>query len=215
METFEMRPIPEEKGRGWVVKIDGVRQMVSSVELSSKFGTLSYGLRPEGYDAWVFRETGGGGVVTLPYAHTPEGRLLVGVLLEKRANMGDEPVWCAIGGFVEPDEMHQRVQAREAGEEAGLDAAKATELPGMATNANRAFFVADASAGEGMHAYGLSLPFEWLKADGESYKLKDATMLSGFKKASDVQFFQWRETIRVTADAMARSAIAQLLAIVL
>lgn len=153
--------------------------------------------------------------MTVPYARTPEGELLVGLLLEKRANMGGEPVWCAIGGFVDPGESHDKAQAREANEETGLDSAKAEELAGMNTNANRAFFVADANAGEGVHAYGLSLPFGWLEMDGESYKLKDAALLSGFKKASDVRLFPWRKAIGRSPDALARSAIAQLLATVL
>lgn len=213
--TFEMSQIPKDKGRDWTVLVDGEERKVGLVELKSKFGTLTYGLRPEGYDGWVFREQGSGGAVTVPYAHTPEGELLVGLLLEKRANMGDEPVWCAIGGFVDPGETHAQTQAREAGEESGLDATKAEELAGMNTNSNRAFFVADANAGEGVHAYSLSLPFDWLEADGESYKLKDAVLLSGFKRADNVRLFPWRKAIGCSPDALARSAIAQLLAAVL
>lgn len=98
--AFEMSQIPKDKVRGWSVLVDGEGVQAGKVEISSKFGTLTYGLRPEGYDGWAFREQGGGGAVTVPYAHTPEGELLIGLLLEKRANMGDEPVWCAIGGFV-------------------------------------------------------------------------------------------------------------------
>lgn len=212
--AFEMVQIPEGKGRGWTVFINGKEQQVGKVEITSKFGALTYGLRPEGYDGWVFREEGGGGAVTVPYARTPNGELLVGLLLEKRTNMGDEPVWCAIGGFIDQGESHDKAQSREAAEETGLDTAKAKELPGMNTNANRAFFIADASAGEGVHAYGLLLPFDWLEADGESSKLKDAALL-GYKKAGDVRFFRWREAIGRSPDALARSAIAQLLASVL
>lgn len=213
--AFEMGQIPDDKGRGWTVLVDGEERKVSNIEISSKFGTLTYGLRPEGYDGWAFREQGGGGAVTVPYAHTPDGELLVGLLLEKRANMGDQPVWCAIGGFVDPGETHKQAQAREAGEESGLNTAKAEELAGMATNANRAFFVADAKAGEGVHAYGLALPYGWLEEDGESFRLKDAALLPGFKKVSDVRLFRWRDAIGRSPDALARSAISQLLATVL
>lgn len=31
------------------------------IVLESRFGTLRYGLRPEGFDGWTFRENGGGG----------------------------------------------------------------------------------------------------------------------------------------------------------
>ena len=215
MAAFEMGQIPKDKGRGWTVLIDGEEQKTGKVEISSKFGTLIYGLRPEGYDGWAFREQGGGGAVTVPYARTSDGELLVGLLLEKRANMGDEPVWCAIGGFVDPGESHDTAQTREAAEESGLDAAKAEELAGMATNANRAFFVADASVGEGVRGYGLSIPFDWLEADGESFKLKDAALIAGFKKADDMRLFPWRAAIGRSPDALARSAIAQLIAAVL
>lgn len=212
--AFEMVPVPKEKGRGWTVLVDGREEQVGKIEISSKFGTLTYGLRPEGYDGWSFRERGGGGAVTVPYARTPEGKLLVWLLLEKSPNMGDEPVWCAIGGFVDPGESHDTAQAREAAEESGLTATKAEELPGMSMNPNRIFFVADASEGEGVHAYGLSVPFDWLEADGDSYKLKDVALL-GHKKASNVRFFSWREAVVRSADALARSAIAQLLVAVL
>lgn len=213
--AFEMGQIPEDKGRGWTVLVDDEERKVGSIEIKSKFGTLTYGLRPEGYDGWAFREQGGGGVVTVPYSRTPDGELLVGLLLEKRANMGDQPVWCAIGGFVDPGETHGQAQAREASEESRLDTTKAEELAGMSTNANRAFFIADANAGEGVRAYGLSLPFDWLEADSEGYRLKDAALLASFKKACDVRLFLWRDAIGRSPDALARSAIAQLLVVVL
>jgi ADP-ribose pyrophosphatase YjhB (NUDIX family) len=126
--------------------------------------------------------------------------------------MGEEPVWCAIGGFVEPGESHADAQVREAEEESGLYTVEARELGGKATNPNRAFFVADAAAKEGVHAYSLKIPFDWLVADGNSYKFKDTDPSVGFKKAQAVKFFPWRTAVRQTADALARSAVAQLLA---
>lgn len=212
---FNMSQIPKDKVRGWTVLVDGEKVQAGKVEIMSKFGVLVYGLRPEGYDGWAFREQGGGGAVTIPYTHTPDGELLVGLLLEKRANMGDQPVWCAIGGFIGFGESHQQAQEREAAEESGLNATKAEEFVGMATNANRAFFITDASIGEGVHAYSLSLPFEWLEADGESFKLKNVALLPGFKKSGDVRLFPWRTAVELSPDALARSAIAQLLASVL
>lgn len=211
---FEMGQIPEGKGRGWTVLVDGEERRVGKVEITSRFGTLTYGLRTEGYDGWAFREQGGGGAVTVPFARTPGGELLVGLLLENRPNMGDQPVWCAIGGFVDPDETHAHAQARKAGVETGLDTAKAEELGGMATNANRAFFVADANASEGVRAYSLEIPFDWLEPDGgDCFKLKDtAPLLASFGKASGIRLFRWRNAIRRSPDALARAAIAQLLA---
>lgn len=213
---FEMERIPKDKGRGWTVLVDGEERAVNKIEIKSKFGTLIYGLRPEGYDGWTFREQGGGGAITIPYAYTPQGELLVGLLLEKRANMGDEPVWCAIGGFIDPGETHKQAQVREANEESGFNTMKTDELTGLRTNPNRAFFIADANANEGVHAYGLALPFDQLKSDGGwNWKLKDTALLTSFKKANNVRFFRWREAILRSPDALARSAIAQLLAMAL
>lgn len=209
---FELNPIPEGAKRGWAVTIDGKPVEVGKIEIAAKFGTLSYGLRPEGYDSWAFRETGGGGAVTLPYTRDGKWDLLIGLLKENRPNMGDKPVWCAIGGFVKPNETHVDAQKREGTEESGINTAKAEELPGPHTNANRAFFVADAAT-EGVKAYGLHIPFAWLEeAEGpDCFKLKEGTNILDAKKAANVRFFPWRDAVHLTADALARSAIAQML----
>lgn len=212
--SFDMKGVPSEKVPGWEVKIDGEVRRVGLVEVSSKFGTLTYGLRPEGYDSWVFRETGGGGAVTLPYAMAPDGSLLVGLLLEKRPNMGEVSAWCVIGGFVNPNESHVAAQTREGTEESGLDTAQAGQLPGLGTNSNRAFFVADATT-EGVKAYGLIVPFGSLEPEGNGFKLKPDTQMLDPKKVANVRFFPWKDAVRLTADALARSAIAQLLTAVL
>jgi len=184
--------------------------------MESRFGTLTYGRRPEGYDAWVFRETSGGGAVTLPYAVTPEGEILVGLLPEKRPNMGSMPVLCVVGGFVEPGETHEKAQAREAEQEAGINTVKAKKLGGVGINPNRAFFVADPGAGEGVQAFGLQLPFNMLEADDDlCWKLKSANELASVKKASDLRFFRWRHAAHLSPDGLALAAIAKLIAEVL
>ena len=126
---FEVGPIPPDVNTGWNVTIgkDG------TVKISSKFGTLYYGFRPEGYDGWVFAENNGGGAVTLPYTYDENGNLLIGLILENRANMGGE-VLCVIGGFVDPQETHYQAQVRESQEEAGVDTALARELEGLPFN---------------------------------------------------------------------------------
>ncbi|MDO8590550.1 MAG: NUDIX hydrolase, partial [bacterium] len=131
---MKVTAIPADKKRGWAVSVNGEESDIKIFEISSRFGTLTYGLRPEGYDGWAFREAGGGGDVTLPFSFTPDGELLIGLLLESRANMGDQPVWCVIGGFIDAGETHEMAQAREAVEEAGIDARKAQILPGLPTN---------------------------------------------------------------------------------
>lgn len=211
---FQISPIPSEKDPGWKALVNGEEVVLRHLLLESRFGRLEYGQRPEGYDAWAFREAGGGGAVTVPYCYDTNGELLVGLLLEKRANMGPKPCWCVIGGFVDPGEAHEEAQARETQEETGLQTAKAKELGGKTTNANRAFFVADASQGEGVRAYASKLPFEWLEKDEEGYKLSKSASFD-HKKAEAVRFFPWREAVKKSPDALARAAIAQLLATLL
>ena len=211
---FTLDSIPEGKERGWVVRIDGEEVQVGHIELTSTFGTLEYGLHPEGYDSWVFREAGGGGSVLLPYAIDETGELWVGLLKESRPHMGGM-VFCAIGGFKSPNESNRETQQREAWEEAGIDGIEATQLPGCGTNSNRVFFVADAQT-EGTIAYALKLPFSLLrKADDEGLMLKDAALQNTLNKPDDVRFFHWKHAARTTADAMARSAILQLLTTIL
>ncbi len=209
---FKMGPIPREKKRGWRLAIDGKEVESSMLELSSKFGTLLYGLRPEGYDAWVFAETAGGGAVTIPYAFTDGKELLVGLLPEKRANMGGERL-CLVGGFVDPGEKHRDAAVREASQEAGITFTSA-ELPGLPLNANRAFFVADPDAGEGLHCYAVHVHFAMLThVEGRDWRIDseyaDAEALG---KAKHVVFMPWHQAVQRTADAIAVAAIARLMA---
>lgn len=209
---FKIREIKDGEKHSWIVLIDGVEQKVGKIEIISKFGEVIYGMRPEGYDSWCFHEQGGGGTVTIPYSLTPRGELLVGLISEKRPNMGENPVWCAIGGFIEPKETHENANIREANEETGLDAKKAKELPGPFINPNRAFFITDSfnedlSKREGTHFYGLEVPYD--KLDGD-YKLSDPNFFTDFKKAGNIRFFNWGDAIKCTSDALALSGIAKL-----
>ncbi|PIP60791.1 hypothetical protein COX00_01275 [Candidatus Uhrbacteria bacterium CG22_combo_CG10-13_8_21_14_all_47_17] len=65
------------------------REGVGLIKLQPRFGKPTYGLCPEGYDAWVFQEAGCG-ALTIPCTHAPDGELLVGLLLEKHTNMGED-----------------------------------------------------------------------------------------------------------------------------
>lgn len=211
---FKMGLIPKEvpKDKRWTVVVDNMElDDISTIELRAKFGVLTYGQRPEGYPSWVFAQQGGGGVITLPYVIPVEGELLVGLIKEKRANMGEEPVWCVVGGFIKPSETHREAQARELAEEAGfLEVLQSKEMPGLPINANRAFFVADPLKGEGDHAYCLRVSEGDLEADGDSFKLKDALLFPDFKKVNDLRFFPWRKAVLMTADGLALAALARL-----
>lgn len=206
---MDILPIPEGFTRGWkvFVRAGGV------VEISSKFGTLKYGLRPEGYDGWAFYGIGGGGSVTIPYARN-KGELFIGLVNENRPNISHDPVLCAIGGFLDPKETHESAQRREASEEVGINTLKARKLTGVPTCPDRGFFVCNVDKDEGVHSYALEIPFEWLAPQGNGFTLNPEHLL-GVKRESDVIFYHWRTAIALTPDGLARAAIAQLLSEVL
>ena len=105
---FEMKPVPADAKRGWTITADGVIIRPRKLTLESRFGVWTYGVRPEGYDSIVIGEAAGGGAATLPYSYAPDGRLLVGLVMENRPNMGDEPTPCLMGGFVKLGEKQFR-----------------------------------------------------------------------------------------------------------
>lgn len=213
---FEMSPIPPEKARGWKISIDGVEIKVSHLSIESgRFGKLVYGLRPEGYDSWVFYEPGGGGAVTLPFSYSETGDLLVGLLSEARPNMGPGLHLCVVGGFKELNESHAQAQARETDEEAGIGHLESIKLEGLPYNSNRWMFVADVSQNEGVHAWGIHVPFSWLVSNGDqsySFAMVMGENADRLGKAKNVVFFPWRVATKKTADALAHAAILQLLA---
>ena len=89
------------------------------------------------------------------------------------------------------------------------------ELVGAPANANRAFWVTDPDKDEGLHVRGLELPHTMLEPDAEGgWRLREGHGIN-MKKAAEVRFFRWKYAVRTTPDALARSAIAQLLAQVL
>jgi 8-oxo-dGTP pyrophosphatase MutT (NUDIX family) len=180
---------------------------VSRMSLSSKFGELSYGARP--YPAWVFREAGGGGAVTLPFVRNPQGEILVGLLLEDRPNMGGLR-WCAVGGFIDPNETHMETGLRETMEETGMAVPPIFELDGMAMNPNRQFFDADPEKGEGVRTFGMELPADWMVPNGDgSFRIKEGIQV-GVKNPERLAFFPVRDAIRKTGDALALGALAKL-----
>lgn len=215
-----MTPVPEGDLNRWMILINKVGQDVGIIELVSKYGTLTYGMRPEGYPSWVFAERGGGGATTLPYARTPDGQLLVALIGERRANIAtaDGIAWCIVGGFVDPGETHQQAAVRELDEETLQKPVSAEELPGVPGNSNRLFFVTDVTKGEGVRAWGMHVPFDRLEADPEAdgcYRFRSNANVKLAKPADTVRFFPWKQAVKMTPDQLARAAIAQLLTVVL
>lgn len=212
---FEMKVLEKGDKKGWTAevraKLLGLSRIIRDVrffELKSKFGTLRYGKRPEGYDAWTFEYPGG--AVTVPYAFTPENELLVALVREARANIEGGALFNAIGGFVKPNETVEDAQVRASEAETGL-LREAEMLPGPHSVADRAFFVSNPDTGQGCNrVFGMQIPFaELVPAEEGGYAVAS---LGDFKKADDVRFFPWREAVQRTPDGIARAAIAQLLA---
>jgi ADP-ribose pyrophosphatase YjhB (NUDIX family) len=174
-KTLSLGRIPKDKARGWTVLIndrvigqvviDGEAGAIEMIELISRFGVWTYGLCPEGHDGWIFEESGGGGVFTILYSITPDGKVLVGLIEESRANMGGK-AYCCIGGFTEFGQKPNAGEAdRELEEETGLKL-NASPLPGF-WNCNRAFW--RTLPGSGSKYYYVQIPFDWLKP--ASYQL--------------------------------------------
>ena len=137
-------------------------------------------------------------------------------MLEDRPNLGDEPSLCAVGGMIDPGETRNNAQVREAGEEAELDTRKAFKLAGVPCVPDRLLFVADIANDEGVVAYALELSFDVLDPTVERgmYCLRGAA-LSNMRKRDRLVFMDWRDAVRASPDAIARAAIAQLLADIL
>lgn len=93
---FEIKPIEPDQ-MTWTVKVDGKVIRPRLLEIDSDWGEFKLGLRPEGFHGWAFRP-GKSGAMTFPWARTPEGDILVGLIHEFRPNMGPGKVWCPMGG---------------------------------------------------------------------------------------------------------------------
>jgi ADP-ribose pyrophosphatase YjhB (NUDIX family) len=175
--------------RGWALRINGQEytEPVRILELvqASMGVTLTYGLRPEGYDAPVIHEPGGGGSVTIPFMLHPDmGQIFAGVVEEKRAGQGGK-VFNVPRGFLVPGETHQQGAVRGVAQETGLQVlARRFIRLAEGQNPNSAFFdtsgTLPSGEPEGVQVYGLPLRLdeldEHLAADGAiSYTFPDAT----------------------------------------
>lgn len=218
MFNFEISTIPEDRECGWTVLIDGEPTRVGKLEIvHEQYGTLSYGMRPEGYDGWAFAENGGGGSISIPFARSPEGELLVGFILEPRLNMGGKR-WCAIGGFKEPGESPLSAAIRESFEEVGYDFSdRIVQLEGAPGNFNRLFSVSDPKQDQGVHAFGAKIPFALLEKYEDGYGFRQ-DVSSEDRKAllakgdGHVRFVPWKKAALQCADVLFSHALAQLLA---
>lgn len=229
MSDFDIVSIPDDEKLRWTVLIDGEEVKADLVVITSQFGTIKYGRRPEGYNGWALWEVGGGGAGSVPFARDEQGEIYVGVILEKRLNLGGE-VLNYIGGYCDPGETHRETALRETLEETGVDLGEAAyELPGLPGAANRAYWVANAEEGEGIHTWTREVPFALLEpAEGVSYKprlklgeddeeldLAEAWQALLPKNAAQVRFLPWREAAMQVPCMISRSEILKLIATLL
>lgn len=217
-EKFEMSPIPSGTKRGWKILLNGQEiDGVEKLELSHpEYGRVIYGMygKDETFDSWAFEAINGSFLI--PYCWINR-KLFVGLLWEKRPNMGDieEFTLCVVGGGVEPDETYHEAIIREAEEEASLGRFKSFILPGKAVVVDRFRSIANVSRGEGLHFFACEVPLENLsKLDETHYKIVGLpeSEEKNTGKVGNVEFMPWWLAIENTADTIALAAIARLLA---
>jgi hypothetical protein len=135
---------------------------------NSRLGVkFRYGKRPEGYDAPVLSETGGGGSVPVPYffrdGEITRKNLMVAVLQEMR---NGHPVWNLPRAFLKPGEQHLKVAQTTAAEEFGLADPFKTEELGNPVNSNSAFLFN--LPGEGVRFFRMEIDQRALRLEPEN-----------------------------------------------
>lgn len=120
---------------------------------------------------------GGGGAVNVLYSISPEGRLWIGGVMQRRRNISDDLVFNLVRGYNRPNEDNQSAALREAIEETGrTDLMVPIRLPGESVNADSA--MNDSVHGGGVDLYRVEVPFEALVQNENgtmSFDTKDLT----------------------------------------
>jgi len=143
----------------------------------------------------------------MPWATTPNGDLLVGLLLEKRLNMGGD-VLCVIGGFVKPDESHQKAAEREEEEEASIQSNDGP-LAGVPINSNRLYFQANPQKDEGVHSYHVQVPFTDLTPANKHPNWYTHSRWQP-KNGAELVFMPIEEAAQICPDALAYPAMLRI-----
>ena len=222
MMMHRVLEIPEGHDPGWSLKTTVRDGRVVHLELSSRFGVLSYGWMG-GYDGWSFYEGDpnggkrGGGTIAMPFHRDAQGRFYFAVIEEIRSNMGG-PSYCAIGGFADAGEDEVETGVRETLEETGFNPRNATLMKGVPINANRGFFQADHAGNEGVHALSVGIPAGLLSPHNSvpnALAFKSAAIGGAVVNKGDrggVVFLPWRSAIEQTPCGLALAGMARLIA---
>lgn len=212
-----MRDITAEKQseRGWKVEVNGILvQIVSRIRIYSGFGELNYGMSSVGYDGWSWKEPGGGGSVTIPYAKI-NGGLHLGVVKQMRHNQGGE-VLNVPRGFLDPKETHFQAAERELAEETGIApvAASLVALPGDPMNPNSTFFETVEPC-EGVKFFVCKVSQDALKRESDGVWVFKHGIVKPVSKAAEgivkCMFIYWKEAAKLS-DMFTVAAVARLLA---
>jgi hypothetical protein len=216
MPEFKIVPLDDPAKRSWIVKFDGkeLTAQPNLVEIEDEMrGKITIGQWPQGFHGWAF-DPHTDGTVTIPWSRSPAGELYVGLIHEQRSNMGPEKIWCPLGGSVERGESFRDAEKRESMEEGGLDTSGSVSLPGLPINADRAYYIQNPHKGEGLHVFGLEIPFMMLEPDdSEILRPRAGTIVS--TRESELRFMPWKKATALSADGVALAGIARLLSVLL
>ena len=210
-----VRPIPDGNQQGWKVEVNGLQVAASHVRVSHpKFGTLSWGQRPESSVGWMWEEVGGGGHGVVPFCVIDE-MLFIGLVRQERQTMPSGWAWNIPRGFLDPGQTHLAGAQAELAEEVGYlsPQERLFELEADPASSNSTFF--DVSGGGGFVWFGLEiLPGELVKcASGEhEFKFREVIQPQSMmgERITACRFFPWK-TAATCGDMFSNAGVARLL----
>lgn len=203
VKGFSVLPIVDGTDNPWSVYINGV--LAPSVQhiaiMSEKYGQVRYGMRAgDEYPGPTIEE--GKGSVTLPVCVLPSGQKVVGMIVEKRANMGEDPSLCALGGVagIQEEKTACTLQIEKSEEKVGINSSGAEKYGGLPATCNRLFSVCDPrTRTNGNRFYRLEIPPEALElADDGFYQLTPEVSMGG--KSSQLRFIPIEQVPELTGD---------------
>lgn len=207
VDGFKVIPIPEGADNKWEIYVDGVLVPVRHIVMRSPFGVLRFGLRvPDDFVGPVYEEDKGG--VTSLECTLPDGKILVGLIKENRANMGREPSFCILGGVAHMEENKTAciLQIEKSKEKVGIDSSGAEKYPGLPTNWNRLLHVCKPSDREsGTRYYRLEIPPEAIEPAEDGF-FQLVPEFSVGKKSHLVRFVPIEQVPYITGDIFAWAA---------